>query len=83
MGRWAGGQWGVLYLPIWLLPICPHFYFLRGATPGPFFFTLGLREPRGSVRFGFGAAFLRAARLSFLRSSLSVIFFVSIILANS
>ena len=58
-------------------------YFLRGATPGPFFFTLGLREPRGSVRFGLGAAFLRAARLSFLRSSLSVIFFVSIILANS
>jgi hypothetical protein len=58
-------------------------YFLRGATPGPFFFTLGLREPRGSVRFGLGAAFLRAARLSFLRSSLSAIFFVSIILADS
>jgi hypothetical protein len=50
-------------------------YLRRGATPGPFFFTLGLREPRGSVRFGLGAAFLRAARFSFLRSSLSVIFF--------
>jgi hypothetical protein len=54
-------------------------YFLRGATPGPFFFTLGLREPRGSVRFGLGAAFLRAARFSFLRSSLSLMFFVFII----
>ena len=54
-------------------------YFLRGATPGPFFFTLGLREPRGSVRFGLTTCFFRAARFSFLRSALSVIFLVFII----
>ena len=54
-------------------------YLRRGATPGPFFFTLGLREPRGSVRFGLGAAFFRAARFSFLRSNLSLVFFVSIV----
>ena len=51
-------------------------YFRRGATPGPFFLTLGLRVPRGSVRFGLATAFLRAARLSFFRSSLSLMFFV-------
>ena len=38
-----------------------------------FFFS----EPRGVVRLALGAAFLRAARLSFLRSALSAIFFVS------
>jgi hypothetical protein len=54
------------------------FYFRRGATPGPFFFTLGLREPRGSVRFGLAACFLRAVRFSFFRSSLSLTFFVFI-----
>ena len=58
-------------------------YFLRGATPGPFFLTLGLREPRGSVRFGLAACFLRAARFSFFRSSLSLMFFVFIIFADS
>jgi hypothetical protein len=52
------------------------YYFLRGATPGPFFLTFGLREPRGIVRFGLGACFLRAPRFSFLRSSLSLTFFV-------
>jgi hypothetical protein len=51
----------------------------RGAVPGPFFFTLGLRDPRGSVRFGLGGRFFRAARLSFLRSALSLIFCVSMI----
>ena len=58
-------------------------YFRRGATPGPFFLTLGLREPRGSVRFGLAACFLRAARFSFLRSSLSLMFFVFMRLADS
>jgi len=59
------------------------FYLRRGATPGPFFLTLGLREPRGSVRFGLGAAFLRAVRFTFLRSALSLMFFVSMFLAYS
>ena len=65
VGRGTGGQQEFLYLPNCLLPICPHFYFLRGGAPGPFFLTLGLREPRGSVRFGLAACFLRAARFSF------------------
>ena len=33
-------------------------------------------EPRGSVRFALGAAFLRAARFNFLRSCVSSIFVV-------
>jgi hypothetical protein len=44
---------------------------------------LGLREPRGSVRFGLGACFLRAARFSFFRSALSLTFFVFISLADT
>lgn len=51
----------------------------RADPPGPFFFTLGLREPRGSVRFGLGGRFLRAWRFSFLRSALSLTWWVSII----
>ena len=50
----------------------------RGGAPGPLFLTLGLREPRGSVRFGLGGRFARAARFSFLRSTLSLMFFVFI-----
>jgi hypothetical protein len=50
----------------------------RGGAPGPLFLTLGLREPRGSVRFGLGGRFLRATRFSFLRSALSFIFLVFI-----
>jgi len=63
--------------------MCLHFYFLRGGAPGPFFLILGLREPRGSVRFGLAACFLRAARFSFLRSSLSLMFFVFIRFAEN
>jgi hypothetical protein len=40
------------------------------AVPRANFFTLRLVEPRGVVRFALGAAFLRAVRLTFLRSSL-------------
>ena len=50
----------------------------RGGAPGPLFLTLGLREPRGTVCFGLGGRLLRAARFSFLRSALSLIFLVSI-----
>ena len=45
--------------------------------PRTIFLTFFLAEPRGVVRLALGAAFLRAARLTFLRSSLSSIFFVS------
>jgi len=47
--------------------------------PGPFFLSLGLFEPRGSVRLGFGGRFLRAARFNRLRSALSLMFRVFII----
>jgi len=50
--------------------------YLRAARPGPFFFTFGLWEPRGSVRLGFGGRFLRASRFNFFRSALSSMFFV-------
>jgi hypothetical protein len=50
-----------------------------GGAPGPRFLILGLREPRGSVRFGLGGRFLRAARLSFFRSALSLMFLVFIV----
>lgn len=40
------------------------------------FFNFFLFAPRGVVRFALGAAFLRAARLTFLRSVLSSIFLV-------
>lgn len=42
----------------------------RFAVPRAIFFTLRFNEPRGAVRLALGAAFLRAARLAFLRSSL-------------
>ena len=40
------------------------------AVPRAIFFTLRFWEPRGVVRLALGAAFLRAARFAFLRSSL-------------
>jgi hypothetical protein len=46
----------------------------RFAVAGPFFFIFGLCDPRGSVRLALGGRFARAARLSFLRSALSVMF---------
>ena len=58
--------------------------FLRDAAvvyrldwPRAIFFTFFFFEPRGSVRLALGAAFLRAARFTFLRSSLSSILDVS------
>jgi hypothetical protein len=42
----------------------------RFAWPRAIFFTLRFAEPRGTVRLAFGAAFFRAARFAFLRSSL-------------
>ena len=56
-----------------------NFSYRRGGAPGPRFLILGLREPRGSVRFGLGGRFLRAARLSFFRSALSLMFLVFIV----
>ena len=44
----------------------------RFEAAGPFFFTFGLRDPRGSVRLGLGGRFARASRFSFLRAALSV-----------
>jgi len=44
--------------------------------PRTSFLTFFFLEPRGSVRFALGAAFLRAARFSFLRSCVSSIFVV-------
>lgn len=49
----------------------------RFDTPRANFLTFFFLEPRGSVRFALGAAFLRAARFSFFRSSLSSILVVS------
>ena len=43
---------------------------------GPAFLSFFLLEPRGVVRLALGAAFLRAARFTFLRSNLSSIFLV-------
>ena len=53
-------------LRVWPLTICLTFFFM---------------EPRATVdaRFAFGAAFLRAARFSFLRSSVDSVFFVFIV----
>jgi len=56
----------------------PPLTYRRAAVPGPLFLTLGLREPRGSVRFGLGGRLLRAARFSFFRSALSLMFLVFI-----
>ena len=55
----------------WKLP------FYRFDWPRANFLTFFLFDPRGVVRLALGAAFLRAARFSFLRSSLSSIFVVS------
>ena len=46
-------------------------------TPRASFLTFFLAEPRGSVRFDLGAAFLRAVRFSAFRSFLSSILVVS------
>jgi len=40
------------------------------AVPRTIFFILRFAEPRGTVRFALGAAFLRAVRFAVLRSSL-------------
>ena len=51
--------------------------------PRDAFLTLALFSPRAPVRGPFGAAFLRAARFTFLRSSLSVMLLVfAMYLAN-
>src|SRR5881296_3041537 len=52
---------------------------LPAGAPARFFLTLGLREPRGSVRLGLGGRFFRASRFNFLRSALSSIFLVFIV----
>ena len=44
--------------------------------PREAFLTFALFSPRAPVRGAFGAAFFRAARFTFLRSSLSVMLFV-------
>ena len=49
----------------------------RFDTPRANFFTFFFFSPRGVVRSALGAAFLRAARFTFLRSSLSSILVVS------
>ena len=46
--------------------------YYRFAAPRAAFLTLALFSPRAPVRGALGAAFLRAARLTFLRSILSV-----------
>ena len=51
--------------------------FYRLDTPRAAFFSFFLFSPRGPVRFALGAAFLRAARLTILRSCLSSILVVS------
>jgi hypothetical protein len=49
----------------------------RFDTPRANFLTFFFFSPRGPVRFALGAAFLRAVRFSFLRSSLSSTLVVS------
>jgi hypothetical protein len=51
-------------------------FLYRFDWPRVSFFTFCLLLPRGVVRLAFGAAFLRAARFTFLRSSLSVMLLV-------
>jgi hypothetical protein len=48
----------------------------RLPVPRAAFFSFCLFDPRGTVRFGFAAAFLRAVRFTFFRSAVSVIAFV-------
>ncbi len=54
--------------------MCCCYY--RFDAPRASFFSFCLLEPRGTVRFGLGAAFLRAVRFTFFRSAVSVIAFV-------
>jgi len=51
----------------------------RFAVPRTIFFTMRFVDPRGVVRFAFGAAFLRAVRFAFLRSSLLSAFVFAIL----
>jgi len=51
--------------------------FYRFDTPRASFFSFFLFSPRGPARFALGAAFLRAVRFTFFRSSLSSILVVS------
>src|SRR5437588_12403111 len=55
----------------------------RFATPRTIFFTFFLRSPRAPVRLGLGGAFLRDARLAFLRSSLDNLLVLAIRFVNS
>ena len=59
-------------------PAGAHGYRFR--WPCTIFLTFLFWEPRATpeARFGLGAAFLRAARFTFLRSALSVMFLVFI-----
>jgi hypothetical protein len=52
----------------------------RLAVPRTIFLTLRFMEPRAAVRLAFGAAFLRAVRRAFLRSSLLNFFVFAIVL---
>ena len=54
----------------------PAWLYLRLLWPRVSVLTFFLFEPRGVVRGALGVAFLRAARLTFLRSVVSVIAFV-------
>ena len=47
-----------------------YYYLYLLAVPRTIFFIFRFAEPRGTVRFALGAAFLRAVRFAFLRSSL-------------
>jgi len=58
-------------------PLTTGEIYYRFATPRTILLTFFLFEPRGSVRFALGAAFLRAARFSIFRSFLSSILVVS------
>ena len=57
-----------------------HLCYYRLRCPCAALVIFFFRDPRATpaARFAFGAAFLRAARFNFFRSSLSVTFFVSI-----
>src|SRR6266478_7867846 len=83
--RVVGGRWWVVGLPTTYLPPpttrgseASSYLFL---CPLDIFFTFFFMEPRATpaARLALGAAFLREARFNFLRSSLSVMFFVFIL----
>ena len=71
----------ILRVPEWLAPGRNPLKALvtsyRLETPRAAFLSFFLFSPRGPVRFALGAAFLRAVRFTFLRSSLSSILVVS------